>query len=257
MRNVSTTPPSHCASKLSAIAMRWVALAGVASTLCSGAARTSEVLVDLELVLVVDSSGSVNGAEFDLQMQGVAAALRDPVVIRAIESYATRGVALALVQWSGRHQQVMAVDWGRITDGPSALAFADRVVDAPRWFARETALADALTFAMGELHGNAFAGARRVIDVSGDGKNNSGGDPDSVRDMAAAQGITINALAILNEQPILDLYYEWHVIGGPGAFVMAARDYHDFARAIRAKLLREIEGTPLSRAPSADVGFPG
>jgi hypothetical protein len=206
--------------------------------------------VDLELVLAVDSSGSVDGAEFALQMQGIAAAFRDPAVIRALEVHTPQGIAVALMHWSGRHEELVVLDWTLVSDASSAGAFAERVAGAPRRLLGTTAIADAIHFAMAELRANAFAGTRRAIDLSGDGMSNAGGHPRDARDAAAAEDITINGLAILNEQPALDLYYEWNVIGGPAAFVIAAADYDDFARAMRLKLLREIESTPLARGPS-------
>ena len=102
-----------------------------------------------------------------------------------------------------------------------------------------------LRFAIGHIENGPFRGARRVIDVSGDGESSSGDSPDRFRDAAVAAGITINGLTILNEDPTLDQYYAEHVIGGPEAFVIAARDYEDFARAMRIKLLQEIRGAPL------------
>jgi hypothetical protein len=210
----------------------------------------AEQAVDLELVLAVDCSGSVDQAEFELQMQGIASAFRDPEVVRALEAHAPRGVAVALVQWAGRKQEELVVKWTLLIDAGSAEDFAGRVVGAPRWMVGETAIADAIDFAAAQLRHNLFAAARRVVDVSGDGVTNSGRDPDVARDAAVAEGVTVNGLAILNEEPELDLYYRRHVIGGPGAFVVAAADYGDFARAMRQKLLREIEGAPLAALPS-------
>lgn len=209
--------------------------------------------VDLELVLAVDASGSVDAREFALQKDGLASAFRDPEVIAALKGYAPGGIAVALMQWSGRHQQKLAVDWTRLNDEASALAFADAIEATGRWILGETAVADALSAGVALLERNRFVGARRTIDLSGDGPNNSGGDPDTMRDAAAAAGITINGLAILNEIPTLDIYYTEHVIGGPDAFLLVAKDYQDFARAVRRKLLREIQGAGLA---GRDVGAP-
>jgi Protein of unknown function (DUF1194) len=202
--------------------------------------------VDLELLLAIDASGSVDGREFDLQRQGIERAFSDPDVIAALAAYAPSGVAVGLMQWSGRRQQVMAVDWTLVRDAASAAAFGAAVGRVERWILGETAIADALAFAVDRLQGNRFAGARRVIDVSGDGATNAGGDPAPLRDAAVALGITINGLAIVNEAPVLDIYYAEHVVGGPGAFTMVAKDYVDFVDAIRRKLLREIEGAGLA-----------
>jgi hypothetical protein len=210
------------------------------------APAAAQEAVDLELVLAIDASGSVDSKEFALQKDGLARAFRDPEVIAALEAYAPGGIAVALVQWSGRHQQTVAVDWTRLNDEASARAFADAIDATGRWILGETAVADALAYGVELLEGNRFAGARRTIDISGDGPTNSGGDPDAVRDAAAAAGITINGLAILNEIPTLDIYYTEHVIGGPDAFLLIAKDYQDFARAVRQKLLREIQGAGLA-----------
>ena len=206
----------------------------------------SDVDVDLALVLAIDSSGSVDFAEFELQAGGIARAFRDPEVIEAISGAAPNGIAVSVLQWSGRSQHLVAVDWMEVTDARSARALAAKVEAAGRTLIGETAIADALRFAAGHLAKGQFQGARRIIDLSGDGPANVGGDPGPVRDAAVRAGITINGLAILNESPKLDHYYAAHVIGGPDAFVVAARDYRDFAEAIRHKLLREIRGAPLA-----------
>jgi len=210
-----------------------------------GPAR-AEVEVDLALVLAIDSSGSVDFAEFELQAGGIARAFRDPEVIEAINGSAPNGIAVSVIQWSGRRQHLVAVDWTKVTDAWSAAALAAKIEGTGRILIGETAIADALRFATEHLAYGPFQGARRIIDLSGDGPANAGGDPDPVRDAAVDDGITINGLAILNENPSLDRYYAEHVIGGPDAFVVAARDYRDFADAIRLKLLREIRGAPLA-----------
>jgi Protein of unknown function (DUF1194) len=216
-------------------------------------AAGAQVEVDLELVLAIDSSGSVDFAEFELQASGIAHAFRDPEVIEAITGAAPNGIAVSVIQWSGRHQHLVVVDWTRVTDATSAAALAARIDAAGRVLIGETAIADALAFATGQLARGPFRGARQVIDLSGDGAANAGGDPDPMRDAAVWAGITINGLAILNESPRLDRYYADHVIGGPDAFVMAAKDFRDFAQAIRQKLLKEIRGAPLARAEPGDL----
>lgn len=224
----------------------------LAASLAAGAAAAEpggRVPVALELVLAVDASGSVHAGEFALQIDGLAAAFRDPEVVAAIEAQGELGIAVALMQWSSQGQQVIAIDWTRIGDPPSVAALADRIEATVRLIEGETGLAPAIAFAWRMLENNAFEGRRRVIDVSGDGSANVGPDPDAVRDGAAAVGITINGLAILNEQPDLGDYYRDHVIGGPGAFVLEARDYDDFARAMRTKLLEEIQSGPVAAIP--------
>jgi hypothetical protein len=218
----------------------------------TGSAR-AQVDVDLELVLAIDSSGSVDFAEFELQAGGIARAFRDPEVIEAIMGATPNGIAVSVIQWSGRHQHLAVVDWTKVTDRASAAALAATIEATGRVLIGETAIADALQFATEKLTYGPFRGARRIIDLSGDGPTNAGGDPDPLRDAAVWSSITINGLAILNESPTLDLYYADHVIGGPDAFVVSARDYGDFARAIRLKLLREIRGAPLARADPGNV----
>lgn len=212
-----------------------------------------QTAVDLELILAVDASGSVDEGEFELQTRGLAEAFRDPAVGAALAAYAPGGAALSLMQWSGRGQQVVTVDWTLVRDGAAAHAFADAIAGAGRRLLGETAIAEALAFAIDQLERNRFEGARRVIDLSGDGAANAGGDPEAARDAAVALGITVNGLAIINEAPVLDYYYAERVVGGPGAFTMVAKDYQDFAQAIRRKLLREIEGAGLAlqEAPPA------
>lgn len=220
------------------------ALAGLVGA--TGSALADEAVVDLELVLAVDASGSVDAYEFELQMRGIAAAFRDPEVQDALRATGDRGVAVVLVQWSGRRQQAVVVDWLRLLDAASARRFAAQVEGAGRLILGETAIASALDFARELLAQNRFEGHRQVIDISGDGPSNAGRDPEAARDDAAAAGITINGLAIINEIADLDHYYREHVIGGPDAFLVRARDYEDFAEAMRVKLIREIRGSPIA-----------
>lgn len=220
-----------------------------------GTAR-AQIPVDLELLLAVDASSSVNPWEFDLQLRGLAEAFRDPEVQGAIAGVGDRGLAVAMVQWSSRDRQVVAVDWMLVFDRASAEEFAAIVDATPRYVSGgSTALGSALRFGVRLLQTSPYFGARQVIDVSGDGRTNQG-IPSSVgRDEAVERGITVNGLAILNEEPGLDLYYRDRVIGGPGAFVISAVDYEDFARAIRLKLIREMAGPPLvEKAP--EIGVP-
>ena len=196
--------------------------------------------VALELVLAVDVSGSVDHVEYNLQTRGIAAAFRDPAVIDAVLD--SGPVAVALVHWSGPHQQWLALDWTLVSDAGSAARFAAAAEAVPRAYFGATAIGDVLNLSAGLFGRSRFVGRRQVIDLSGDGPNNTNSDPVAARDLAVALGITINGLAILNEVPNLDVYFRDSVIGGPGAFLVVARDYRDFARAMRLKLIREIRG---------------
>jgi hypothetical protein len=209
--------------------------------------------VDLELVLAVDTSMSVAPDEFALQMAGYARAFRHPEVLQAIQS-AGSGIAVALVQWGDSYQQTVSVDWTWVADPASAADFASRVAAAERRFnGPGTALASALGYCLGLFDGNGYEGARRVVDVSGDGRDNRGPRVTESRDRAVAAGITVNGLAIVDDEPFLDRYYERQVIGGSGAFVVAAADYRDFAEAIVKKLVREIAGAPFAGAPRPSI----
>lgn len=220
---------------------RLASVVALLALLLPGPARAEPVA--LELVLAIDSSGSVDSQEFDLQLEGIAGAFRDPRVVAAIEK--TGSLAVTLLQWSSPGHQRITTDWTIVTDAVSAAGFAAALEAAGRQIEGETAIAPALRFAVGLLEDNGLEGTRRVIDLSGDGASNWGEDPDAMRDAAVALGITVNGLAISNEQPALADYYRRHVVGGEGAFLIEARDYVDFARAMRRKLIREIEGTPV------------
>jgi hypothetical protein len=211
----------------------------VAALLAAPAARAEEA-VDLALVLAIDVSRSIDDEEFELQRAGYAAAFRDPRILEAIHSGPAGAIAVTCFQWSGIRQQEQIVPWSRIDDAASAERLAHVLATSQRQvFAGSTSLSGAVDFAT-ELLAKAPPARRRVIDVSGDGSNNNGRFPTYARDDAVAAGITINGLAILNEEPGLDLYYEQRLIGGLGAFVIPARDFEDFGRAILAKLIREI-----------------
>ncbi len=198
--------------------------------------------VEVALVLAVDASASVSYHEFDLQMRGISAAFRDPVVVAAIEALGGNGVAVSMLQWSGLRDMALAAPWHHIRNAEEE-SFAAAVDGAGRLPAASgTAIGLAIKVAREVLEQSPFVGARRVIDVSGDGQANLGTVPSQERDIAAAEGITVNGLAILNEEPDLDAYYERNVMGGPASFVIVANTYRDFARAMRIKLLRELGG---------------
>ena len=207
-------------------------------------AQAERQLVDLELVLAVDCSRSINDAEFALQVEGYAEAFRHPAVLRAIQSGERRAIAVTYVQWAGPFLQNQALGWTLINDGESAQEFADRFQASPRAFhGGGTSLSGIIDFSRGLFPKSGFNGRRRVIDISGDGINNSGRLAQSARDDAVREGVTINGLPILTEVSALDEYFRQNVIGGEGAFVIAAEDFESFAQAILNKLIREIAQT--------------
>lgn len=206
----------------------------------------AQEFVDLELLLAVDVSSSVDDDEYDLQMRGLSEAFRNPDILEAIQTAGGNGIAVSIMQWSEKDQQVMTAGWTKVFDSASANAFSRKIRNAPRSIiGGQTSIGGAIEFAMEQFANSPFEGWRKVIDMSGDGRANSGVHPMTMRDQAIESGITINGLAILNEEPFLDSYYRNTVIGGNGAFIMIADDYEDYAAAILSKLLREI-GVPLA-----------
>jgi len=220
--------------------------------------------VDLLLVLAVDVSRSVDSGKFQLQREGYAAALSNPRVIEAIQSGRNARIGVIFVEWSGAGNQKVVIDWTLIGDAEAAKGFGDRLIEAPRSFADRTSISGGIEFAMAQLALAPYQSTRRTIDVSGDGTNNSGRDVTILRDEAVSKGITINGLPILSENPMswnpdhtnppggLESYYRNNVIGGPGAFVMVAKNFNTFGEAIINKMIAEVSQAhePLSRQAS-------
>ncbi len=204
---------------------------------------------EVALVLAIDVSGSVDASEYRLQMDGLAAALRDPGVGEALEA---AGALLAVTHWSGASRQQVVAGWTE-ADGPAAIAaLAHAVETAPRADRHfSTAIGEALRHAAALLDAAPLRCRRRVIDVSGDGRNNEGRPPGPVRDALVRREIQINGLAIEIENEGVAAHYRDEVIGGGAAFVMTAKDFEDYPRAIRRKLLRELT------APIVQGPFPG
>jgi hypothetical protein len=208
--------------------------------------------VTVAIVLAVDTSGSVSNARFELQKQGYAAAFRNPQVLNSIRSLATQAIAVTMMQWTGPRLHVVVADWTLINDKTSADAFAGAIEAAPRQlFGGGTSISGAIDYSRVLLAGNPFRATRHIIDVSGDGSNNSGRSVIQARDEAVADGIGINGLPILTVEPGLDHYYYDNVIGGPGAFMIPAENYDTFADAILRKLINEIA----MAEPGADQSF--
>ena len=197
--------------------------------------------VDLLLVLAVDASGSVNDARFELQKQGYAAAFRNPQVIKAIMSGGEQSIAVTMMQWTGAFMHVQVVPWTLLKDVASAKAFADAISRSQReLFGGGTSISGAIDQSMLLLSQSPFKSQRRTIDVSGDGANNGGRSVVAAREDAVRQGVSINGLPILAVDPYLDQYYYSYVIGGPGAFMIPAATYENFADAVVKKLILEI-----------------
>ena len=220
---------------LAALAALFVAL------IAAPGARAQQMAVDLELVLGVDCSYSVNSGEFELQMQGLAQAFLDSKVLGAIQGGPRGVIAVTLVQWSSWKSQVVVMPWTLVYDAPSAAAVATAIATSPRMTSDgATSISAMIEMGVALFGANQIAGDRRVIDISSDGHYNSGRPLPLLKVFAEMHQVTINGLAIIDEQPQLDAYFERHIITGPGAFVVTANDYRAYGEAITRKLLREI-----------------
>ena len=201
---------------------------------------------DLSLVLAIDSSSSINEAEFDMQRQGYAMALRDPAVLAAIEAAGV--VQIAAVFWADAEFSATVLEFQRIDDAADARRFSDRILAVKRQTFGDTDLGAGLMQALDLIATSGGCSARALVNVSGDGRQSTlfsrrSQRPVSVstaRERAAHEGVVVNALAILNDEPALESYYREHVIVGPGSFVMSVAGFDDFAAAIAKKLDREI-----------------
>lgn len=206
--------------------------------------------VELELVLAVDTSLSIGADEYAIQIGGLALAFRNAQVLSAIEAAGDNGIAVALVQWGIGAQQEITVDWAHIHDRASAERFAREIEASPRrFYGKGTGITRALQFSANTFRDNRFQGRRRVIDISGDGRNNSGRPPAPTRDLVVAEGIVVNGLAILDGDAMLGAYYTENVTGGTASFVVIAKTFQDYPAAIRKKLQREILA-PLAAEPT-------
>ncbi len=225
------------------------ALAGVLWAGFPSVSAAEPESVDLELVLAIDVSGSVDQEEAALQRRGYVGALQDERVINAIKTGFHGRIGVTYFEWAGVHHRRTVAEWATVGDMASARAFADWVaaqsISAGAW----TSISGAIEFALQRFADSPYKSRRRVLDISGDGPNNNGPYVVEWRDRAIAQGITINGLPIINDRPSrwglppfldLDLYFEDCVIGGRGAFIVVAENFADFASAIRRKLILEI-----------------
>jgi len=232
--------------------MRAALSAAVALALLAfgGGARAQNT--DLLLVLAADVSRSIDEGEFELQRKGYAVALSDPRVLAAIRGGTNGTIAVCFVEWSGAGEQMVVADWTVIRDDEDAGGLTATILAAPRSFIGRTSISGAIDFAMERFAAATARSSRRIIDISGDGTNNSGRPVTEARDQALAEGVTINGLAIINDKPNpgyafhtqppggLPEWYRQNVIGGPGAFLRVVEDFRSFADAMTNKLVSEI-----------------
>jgi hypothetical protein len=210
-------------------------------------ASISQIEVDVELVLAVDVSFSMDLEEQNVQRAGYLAALRSPEFIDAVRNGALGKVAITYVEWGGEEYQDVVVPWGVIENEADAKAFADALEGKPLQKLPRTSISAAIEFSAFLIRSNPYKGLRQVIDVSGDGMNNAGKPVTQARDWAAERGIVINGLPLLMQRETsgtdherLDAYYQQCVITGPGAFVIPVKSTGEFNTAIRTKIIREI-----------------
>ncbi|MEM1430797.1 MAG: DUF1194 domain-containing protein [Pseudomonadota bacterium] len=229
--------------------MRRLGLFAVLLTLYAGPAKAC----GLALALLVDISGSVDPREYRIQIDGLAAALRDGTVADAL---IRQNAAVTLIQWTGASRQEISLGWTRIDNSDALERFARQVEAVERpWAMFATAIGEALSIAETALSAAPDCD-RQVIDVSGDGASNEGIDPGEVRDRLAANGVTINALVITGSEPNLLAYFENEVIGGANAFAIAANGYGEYPERIRRKLIRETASAVSQMIPGAESPIP-
>jgi hypothetical protein len=243
------------------LASSMLALIGPASGLAAAPAPAAPVQapieVDVALVLAIDISGSIDYEEAELQRKGIAEAFLSKEVLQAIQSGSLGRIGVSAIYFSSRQFGVMSVpvNWMIVRDQKSAEDFVRTLVAAPRQSARGTSIADGLELSQRMLEKGPYRSAKQVIDVSGDGVNNAGRRVMEVRDEVLAKSITINALPIIDDSTPQDLdkYFEGCVTGGPGSFVIPAKGFGDFARAMRRKLILEISGLTPKEAPEGNA----
>ena len=210
------------------------------------AGKAQEAGVDLALVLAVDCSFSVDAVEFRLQMEGLGRAFLLPGVKKAIRAGTLQRIAVIVMQWSDHDNQIVVLPWTIVGGDADADELGQILIAMPRRLAEGgTSISTALIYGQA-LFDTAPRSPRHVIDVSSDGRNNIGPPVDAARDRVVAAGITVNGLAVLNEWPTLDIYFEQQVTGGAGHFVIPANDYEAYGEAIYLKLLKEITGPGIS-----------
>ena len=230
-------------------------LAGIpaAAFLSRADAQTSATVgVDLQLVLAVDASGSVNARRFRLQQAGYADAFRNPRVIQAIRSGLHGAIAVTMFQWTGPRLHAPVTQWTRLASEKDIREYGEFIDRSERHlFGGGTSISGAIDYGASLFASCPWKAARRVIDVSGDGYNTSGRPAANARDEAVKQGIVINGLPILAIEFDLDEHFRQEVVGGPGSFLISARTFEAFGEAVARKLVQEIAGRP---APALSTG---
>ncbi len=239
--------------------MRWFLplLLLAAAVMPNREVRAAEA-VDVVLVLVDDVSRSIDDHEFEMQKQGYAAAFANPKVIAAIKGGAIGAIAVQYVEFASSYETRTIVDWMVIRDAETAKAFADQMTRASRSAWGRTAIGAGIELALKNIAASGFETQRRVIDVCGDGTNNHGPEVSETRNHAVEAGVTVNGLAIINDQPMswtfahvqppggLANYYRENVTGGVGSFVVEIHDFQSFGAAIARKLINEIASRELT-----------
>ncbi|MEI6202548.1 MAG: DUF1194 domain-containing protein [Enhydrobacter sp.] len=227
---------------------RRTALVGSLATLVAARAARAATPVDLQLVMAVDVSRSIDEVEAELQRRGYIEAMTNERVIDAILSGENRSIGVCYVEWAGTHYQQTVIDWMLVDSPRTARGFSEKLAESPRTSQSWTAVGQALVYAAKRFEESPFRSKRRIIDISGDGRTNDGPPAELVRDKLVADGIVINGLPVMMNRTsfgrppdtTLDKYYEENVIGGPGSFMIVAANFDDFSRAVRTKLIREI-----------------
>jgi hypothetical protein len=200
--------------------------------------------VGTELLLLVDTSGSISSGEYTLQKGGYVSAFQDATIQAAIAAR-TNGIAVAYAEWSGGSQQTLAVGWTKLTDAASANAFAAAIAGVSRSFAGLTAPASAINWGVPLFSSNDFDGLSRVIDVSGDGSRNDGAiDTAAAAAAALLAGIKVNGLPILAEEAGIQAWYQNNIVTPGGGFLVPAEDFTSFEGAVTTKIGREITAVP-------------
>ena len=230
-----------------------LAAPAILRTAAGRSATGATIPVDVELILAVDVSRSVDPEEQEMQFSGYEAAFRDRRLIEGIMGGPVGSVACMMFTWSDWHIQNVVVPWHHLDSPGASHRFADAIAAAPRRTWLYTSISGAMDFSAKQF-GQGFEGTRKVVDISGDGVNNSGRPVAEARAEALEQGIVLNGLAVLDRTPTplalssalppLDTYYREEVIGGPGAFLVVAEGFGAFEAAVRRKIIREIAAAP-------------